>query len=58
MGKPEHGRIAAGAAASFVVLNSNPLDDITNTRDIDAVILRGNVIDGERLACLRNRTCE
>ncbi len=31
------GTLAAGGSADFVVLNANPLDDITNTRRIDAV---------------------
>lgn len=31
--------------ADFIVLDSNPLDDITNTRDIAAVYLRGERVD-------------
>ena len=33
--------VASGKTASFVVLNANPLDDITNTRRIDDVYLHG-----------------
>jgi imidazolonepropionase-like amidohydrolase len=39
------GGIAPGKSADFIVLNGNPLDDITNARRIDRVYLRGQVID-------------
>ena len=35
----------AGKSADFIVLDANPLDDITNTRRIAAVILRGAAVD-------------
>ncbi len=35
------GTIATGMTADFIVLDANPLDDITNTRKISAVYLRG-----------------
>ena len=35
------GTIAAGKVADLLVLDANPLDDITNTRRISALYLRG-----------------
>jgi imidazolonepropionase-like amidohydrolase len=39
------GTVAPGKSASFIVLEANPLDDITNTRRIRDVYLRGEHID-------------
>jgi imidazolonepropionase-like amidohydrolase len=39
------GTVASGKAASFIVLEANPLDDIANTRRIRDVYLRGEHID-------------
>jgi imidazolonepropionase-like amidohydrolase len=39
------GGIAPGKSADFIVLNGNPLEDITNARRIDRVYLRGQAID-------------
>ena len=42
------GQVAAGKEAAFVVLDANPLDDITNTRRITAVYLRGQEASARR----------
>ena len=42
---PTLGTVAAGKSADFIVLDANPLDDITNTRRIAAVYLRGAAVD-------------
>ena len=39
------GSLEAGKSADFVVLEANPLDDITNTRRIVDVYLRGTAVD-------------
>jgi len=39
------GTVAARKSADFVVLDANPLDDITNTRRIASVYLRGSQVD-------------
>jgi len=39
------GTIETNKSADFIVLDANPLDDITNTRKISAVYLRGAAVD-------------
>jgi len=41
----EAGTLQAGKSADFIVLDANPLDDISNTRRISAVVLRGAAVD-------------
>ncbi len=41
----DSGTVASGKSADFIVLEANPLDDITNTRRIRDVYLRGQRID-------------
>jgi cytosine/adenosine deaminase-related metal-dependent hydrolase len=41
----QHGTVSPGKAADFVVLDADPLQDITNTTRIHAVVTRGRLID-------------
>ncbi|MGE3840327.1 MAG: amidohydrolase family protein [Vicinamibacterales bacterium] len=43
------GTIRSGQSADFLVLDANPLDDITNTRRISAVYLRGEAVDRDAM---------
>ncbi len=52
VGMTDVGTITAKKSADFLVLEANPLDDITNTRRIAAVYLRGSQVDR---AALRTR---
>jgi imidazolonepropionase-like amidohydrolase len=49
LGLDDLGMVAADKSADFVVLDANPLDDITNSRKISQVYLRGVIIDRVRL---------
>jgi imidazolonepropionase-like amidohydrolase len=44
------GTLEAGKSADFIVLDANPLDDITNSRKISSVVLRGVTLDRSRPA--------
>jgi imidazolonepropionase-like amidohydrolase len=43
------GTLEVGKSADFMVLDANPLDNITNTRKISSVILRGAAVDRAQL---------
>ncbi len=49
VGAVDLGTVEAGKSADFLVLDANPLDDITNTRAISAVYLRGAAVDRDGL---------
>ena len=42
LGQEDIGTLEAGKWADFVVLGANPLEDILNTRTIEAVYIAGN----------------
>jgi imidazolonepropionase-like amidohydrolase len=45
----EAGTLEPGKSADFIVLDANPLDEINNTRRINAVYLRGAAVDRSHL---------
>ncbi|MGQ0734438.1 MAG: amidohydrolase family protein [Acidobacteriota bacterium] len=49
LGLDDVGVLAPGKRADLVVLDANPLDDITNARRISAVYLRGLAVDRDAL---------
>jgi len=48
----ELGTVVPGKSADFDVLDANPLDNITNSRRISRVYLRGHEVDRARLAAM------
>lgn len=53
IGLSDGGVLDAGRRADFVVLDANPLDDITNTRRISSVYLRGTLVDRSAAATVQ-----
>ena len=49
LGLRNAGTLAQGKQADFIVLEGNPLDDITNTRRIAAVYVKGRAVDRDAL---------
>ena len=43
------GTLQTGKSADFIVLDANPVDDITNTRKISSVVLRGTAVDRSQM---------
>lgn len=48
----EMGTIEPGRLADLVLLSANPLDDIMNTRSVEAVVTRGELLDRAELDAL------
>jgi imidazolonepropionase-like amidohydrolase len=44
------GTIESGKQADMIVLSENPLDDISNTKKIEGVIVDGQFIDSEQIS--------
>ena len=45
----DHGTVATGMSADFVMLDANPIDDIKNTRKIADVYIRGARVDRDAM---------
>ena len=52
------GILVPGKQADFLVLEANPLDDITNTRRIAQIFLRGRAVDRDALRAALNATSQ
>jgi imidazolonepropionase-like amidohydrolase len=48
----DYGTVEANKYASLVLLNSNPLENITNTKDINSVFLKGYYLSRHSLDSL------
>ncbi len=52
------GTIEEGKLADLVLLDANPLQDITNTRRINAVVMNGRVLTRKDLDEMLNKVAE
>lgn len=52
-GDPAHGRVAVGSQADLVLLTANPLEDISNTRSIEGVMVDGRWLNAASLDAFR-----
>ena len=50
LGLADHGTVAEGKRADFIVLEANPLDEISNSRRIARVYVRGREVDRAALS--------
>lgn len=55
LGNTETGSLAVGKRADFLVLGANPLENIANTRSLEAVYFNGAKLDRERIAATWKR---
>jgi len=53
LGRDGPGRMMPGAPASLLILDADPLADISNLRKLSTVVLRGKVLDSTELAHLK-----
>ncbi|GAA4327396.1 amidohydrolase family protein [Pontixanthobacter gangjinensis] len=51
----EIGSVTPGKIADLVLLNANPLQDISNTQKIETVIFKGNLLDRSKLDRMLNQ---
>jgi imidazolonepropionase-like amidohydrolase len=47
--KKNTGKVEIGYRADLVILNKNPLEDIKNTKTMNAVIINGKLLDRKKL---------
>jgi imidazolonepropionase-like amidohydrolase len=53
-----HGTIAKGKVADLILLDANPLTDISNTRKINAVVVNGRLLKRQDLDEMLNKVAE